>query len=357
MSHEIQSAVFMASQGAGWTGLGRAIPKEIAKDPAKIAELCDATYEVISVPLYYDVTIAKPDGTKSTFKVQTKEYVGQVRADTNALLSVTSKNRYHTAHRQPKDIFEAYRDQLNKHGWEISHAAVLRGGQIVAVSAILPDDYDIVVGNGGDRLKKYVTLSTGYNPRANRSGTNCTNGTIRVVCANTLAASLDAAEKTDQLRTIRASTQLEFGELAALVDKVKDLRAAEQQAFDDMANTRMSEADVSRFFADVLEIDISKLNAQNVNGKDEVSARAKNMLKALIHAYKDNSVPGSQIARGTAWGALHAVTYYATHQKTVRDTKGDGDDVARASSNMVGSAADLKARALSLVMNRARVAA
>lgn len=350
MSHEIQSAVFMASQGAGWTGLGRAIPQDIAKDPAKIAELCNATYEVKQAKIFY--RIETPTG--SALNMHTKEYVGQYRADTGALLSVTSATRYHTDNRQPKDIFEAYRDQLNQHGWGISHAAVLRGGQIVAVSAILPDDYDIVVGNG-DRLKKYVTLSTGYNPRANNSGTNCTNGTIRVVCANTLAASLIAAEQTDQLRTIRASTQLEFGDLAALVARVKDLRAAEQEAFDEMANRQMSEADVTRYFADVLEIDISKLNQQNVNGKDLVSARAKNMLTALTNAYR--KAPGADMAKGTAWGALHAVTYFATHEKTVRDTKGDGDEVARASSNMLGSAHDLKTRALRLVMDRTRVAA
>jgi len=372
MAHEIQSAVFMASQGAGWTGLGRAIPAEIAKDPRKIAELCNALYEVKAAPLYYDVNtvpqtyyvdMIDSNGQPMSIKVTTpglavkeraKDYTAQVRADTNSLLSVTSANRYHTTHRQPSDIFEAFRDQLMEHGWEISHAAVLRGGQIVAVSAILPDDYDIIVGKG-DRLKKYVTLSTGYNPRANKSGTNCTNGTIRVVCANTLAASLIAAERTDQLRTIRASTELEFGDLAALVDRVKDLREAEVQAFNELANRQMSETDVARFFADVLEIDISKLNTKNANGKDDVSTRAKNMLASLAKAYRE--APGATIAQGTAWGALHAVTYYGTHEKTVRDTKGDGDDVARAASNMIGDAAALKARALQLIMNRARVAA
>lgn len=346
MSHEIQSAVYMASQGAGWTGLGRAIPEEIAKDPAKIAALCNATWTVETKPVYVRHVIKdKP------LYVKAKGAAAQVRSDTGAILSLTSDTRYHVANRQPCDVFEAFRDELNSHGFEISHAAVLRGGGVIAVSAIMPPEYDVIVGKG-DRLRSYTTLSTGYDLK---HGSKSTKGTIRVVCANTLAASILAASKTDQIRTIRASTEMEFDSLAKLVAEAKTLQAAEYKAFNEMANRKMAADEVARYFADVLEINIADLDKKNVNDKRLVSARAQNMLASLTRAYKE--APGATIAHGTAWGALHAVTYYATHEKGVRDTTGDGTECTRTASNMTGDAAKLKARALQLVQSRMAVAA
>jgi len=57
------------------------------------------------------------------------------------------------------------------------------------------------------------------------------------------------------------------------------------------------------------------------------------------------------------WGALNAVTYYATHAKTVRDTSGSGAAAARYASNLDGDAAALKARALVLANSLVKVAA
>src|SRR5262249_17704152 len=152
MSHEIQSAVFMASQGAGWTGLGRAIPEEIAKDPAKIAALCKATWTVETKPVY----VKHVDKDNRPFYLKAKGAAAQVRSDTGPILSLTSDSRYHVTNRQPIDVFEAFRDQLNSHGFDISHAAVLRGGSVIAVSAIMPPEYDVIVGRS-DRLRSYVT--------------------------------------------------------------------------------------------------------------------------------------------------------------------------------------------------------
>ena len=347
MSHEIESAVFMAAQGAGWTGLGLAIPTNIAKDPAKIAELCNATFNVIALPVYYKVPTA--DG--KFLYVQANDYAAQTRSDTRALLSITSESRYHTTNRQPSDVFEAFRDDLAREGLEISHAAVLRGGAIVVVCAILPSENDIVV-NRFDRTRRYVTLSTGYAGE----GSNCTDGYIRVVCANTHRANQEAAKAAGKLRSIRASTQMQYNTLANMVANAKDTQAAQFTVFNEMANRQMSTHDVARYFADVLEINIEDLGKKDPKtNKDLVSTRARNMLAALTTAYKE--APGAKIAYGTAWGAFHAVTHYATHDKSIRDTKKDGVECARTASNMFGDAADLKARAYALVQERMAIAA
>ncbi len=341
MSHEIETAVFMASEGAGWTGLGRAIPLKDSRDPAKIATLCNADFTVDAEPLYRK-------NAKGIY-VQVPDVAAQVRSDNGHCLSVTSDNRYHTDHRQPRDVFEAFRDDLAKQSLEISHAAVLRGGATIAVSAILPPEFDTRV-NGFDRMRRYITLSTGYD---RKHGTSRTRGFIRVVCANTLAMSLSEGAQNGTLKTIRASTKLESYTLREMIQHIVASQEEERAAFDAMANTRVSDADVARYFADVLEIDIADLNKTKANGKPALSTKSQNMLATLTNAYQ--SAPGAQTAKGSIWGALNAVTYFATHEKTCRDTSGDGPEVTRIASNMTGDSARLKARALALAAQRSSV--
>ena len=336
MSHEIETAVF-GFEGAGWTGLGREIPADMAKDPRAIAELCGATWTVLSEPTYRKVDggfLAVPDTAL------------QVRSDNGYVLSVTSESRYHTTNRQPVDVFEAFRDDLSKENLSISHAAVLRGGKVIAVSALLPADHDMVIGRG-DRVRRYITLSTGYDTA---HGTKATLGDVRVVCMNTLRWSIQAATESGKIRTVRASTRLDKDALRELIQNLDSIKEQGKRTFDALANARMSDADVARYFADVLAINIADLNRNDANGKPVVSTKTRNMLDALTNAYK--SAPGAAVATGTAWGALNAVTYYATHQKVCRDTTGDGADITRVASNMTGDSDALKARALQMLASK-----
>jgi phage/plasmid-like protein (TIGR03299 family) len=348
MSHQIANqangqaaAVFSALEGAGWTGLGQEIPADMANDPRAIAKLCGANFTVEKRECYFK-------SAEGTYKAARGKDV-LVRTDTDRMLSVVSDNRYHVTNRQPVDIFEAFRDELAQNNLTISHGAVLRGGADIVVCALLPSEFDIVVGNG-DRIKQYVTASTGYNGH----GTRVTKSGYRVVCANTHAANIADAEAKDKIRTIRASTQLERDSIANLIVDVKKLVDAERATFDAMANTRMSNEDVARYFADVLEFNIADLNRTNANGKKLVSTKTQNIVNQLLASYAN--APGADMAMGTAWGAFNAVTYYATHLKTVRDTSGSGESAARVASNLNGDAAQMKLRALQLAASYSDIA-
>jgi phage/plasmid-like protein (TIGR03299 family) len=344
MSHEIVSAVFSAREGAGWTGLGQVIPADAAKDPRKIAELVGATYTIDKRQTYFK------DATGTLRAIPNREVL--VRSDTGAALEVVSENRYHVTNRQPADILEAFRDELAKESLEMSHVAVLSGGSRIAACAYLPEDLDTVVGKS-DRVKNYVTLSTGYD---GKNGTIATSGTERVVCANTLAMSIIQAQESGKIRTIRASTEIyEAATLAQLLKDCKTRLAIQSETFNKLANTSMSSDQVARFFADVLKIDISKLGTFNKDGTKAISTKSQNMLRELASAY--SSAPGAGMAAGTAWGALNAVTYYATHVKTIRDMSGSGENAARVASNLNGDAEKLKLRALQLAAQSFAVAA
>ncbi len=348
MSHEIETALFSNREGAGWTGLGRAIPESIARDPAKIAEMLNATWTVQTREVFYK---AAP-GTDQERFLQVAGAAAQVRSDNGHVLSLTSDNCYHLDNRHPIDVLEAFRDQLNQNKLEISHAAVLRGGAIIAVSALLPSEYDLVVGKG-DVSKRYVTLSTGYDKK---NGTKRTRGGIRVVCANTWAMSVSEGESTGTLKTIKASTKIEVEGLAQLLASMEGEMKAEQAKYDALANQRMSDADVQRYFGDVLKINISDIGRLDKTGKPLVSSRARNMLTEMTEAYHKG--PGAQATIGTAWGAFNAATYYATHLKTARDTSNanDGAVLARIASNMTGSSHEMKVRALALLSQKTKVA-
>lgn len=340
MSDFIETAVFSEREGAGWTGLGMAIPKKIARDPAKIAALCGATYSVQKQPIYFF------DAIKQTYiKISGREAL--IRSDNNEALEVVSDNRYHVLNRQPIDVFEAHRDELAKNNLEISHAMVLKGGAIVAVCATLPPDYDINVkvrDGVRDSIKSYTTLSTGYDKR---HGSVYSKSDMRAVCWNTLMASIGLARDAGQLNTIRASTMLEVDSLSKLMGEMDGIVRRQRILYNKMANAELTTAQVKRFFANVIDIKISELGEKDLKTKKKlISTKSENILAELVSAYQ--SGPGASLVRGTVWGALNAVTYYATHKKTVRDMNHDGAMAARVASNMFGDASQQKLRALAL---------
>jgi phage/plasmid-like protein (TIGR03299 family) len=339
MAHNIASAIYATSEGIGWHGLGAAIPEDAAKDPARLAKLLGADYAVTPKPIYY----LSDDGGY----MPVSNSVAQVRSDNGEALSVTSANRYHTDFRQPADMLEAFRDELAKESLHISHAALLKGGKIMAVSAMLDRSHDVYVNdNLSDKVKFFLTLSTGYDKM---HGTQRMLSSIRVVCSNTLAAAQQDATANGRLRSIKASQR--FGEttLTDLLAGMMGTIQANKRTFDALANAKMTDEQVARYFADVLEINIEDLNRTDRNGKALVATKSQNMLYALMAAYTQAPGQALSTAKGTAFGALNAVTHYATHTKTVRDTDGSGTEQARIASNLFGDAGRLKARALELV--------
>jgi len=339
MTHAIESAAYAAEDGAGWTTLGQPLTAEEARDPKLIAAKLNLLWTVEANPIY------RRD--KYGNYVQIPDYAAQTRSDTGDALSITSDNRYHTTNRQPMDVLEAFRDDFAKQSLRMTHAASLMGGSLIVCAAVMPKEFDIVVGKG-DRLQSFVTLSTGYDKK---HGTKATKGTIRVVCWNTLMASIYAAMKQRTIKTVRASTELEFDTLKGLIDKVRDLHAEERVRYTELANREVGDAELLRYFADVLEIRVEDLGKVDRNGDKLVSTKSENMLTALKTAYVSGR--GAAVAHGSMWGALNAVTHYATWDKTVRDMQGDGKNSAKVTSNLFGDAGRLKARALELALKRA----
>lgn len=333
MTANVTNCVHSQRDGLGWHGIGVAIPAEIRKEPAKIAALCGATWTVVQHPIYI-----RHNGCY----LKIGDYAAQVRSDNMRTLCVSSSNRYHTDNRQPVDVFEAFRDALAADQLEISHAAIHRGGDLISVCATLPETAEVA----GDEIRRFVTLATGYD-KAN--GTKALDTTIRVVCDNTYAAAMAEAGATGHYKSVRASTKIvDKSTLVHMIESARQGGLRTIEKFNQLANLKLTNEQVTRIFADVLEIDVSKLGQKDREGNKLISTRAENALKALADSYR--SAPGA--VQGNAWGAFNAVTHYATHVKTCRDTSGDGADVARLTSNLFGDAQAMKARAMALLMEK-----
>ena len=351
------SEVFSAlDETADWQGLGIQVPESICRDPKKIVKHAGLNWRAEKRECFYRTSAGE-------LKQATNREV-IVRTDTEEMLSIVSTQRYKVLNRQPVDMVESFRDQLAKEKMVISNVAALRGGADVVCCAMLPKDFDFRVGpkhkkkDSDDVIRSYVTLMTGFAGH----GTKCLKGTIRIWCYNTLIAATKQAREMGTLKTIRASTIIETDTLPKLIEMVASLIEQEKKQFNALANAQMSDEDVKRYFADLLEVDIADIGktAKGKDGKEKklISTKTENILTLLTDSY--TNAPGADPIKGTAWGALNAVTHYATHRKVVRDTSGGGEQAARVASNLNGDAARLKLRALELAesyVGRMQVAA
>ncbi len=335
--------VFDAQEGGAWHGLGQAIPEEIAKDPRKIAELVGAAYNVRKAQAMFT---PGDRGSLEPREVPNRQVL--YRDDTMAALEVLSDNRYKVV--QPVEYFEAFRDSLAANNLRISSAGVLKGGRVVFVNAKFTDGgFDVL---GLDRIESYITMGGGYD------GTMSSFGYLsdfRTVCWNTLSANLSQQGSAGKLFKVPHTIAFDgrvLGTALGLAGKELQVRA---NVFNTLAGYKMTADRVVKYFADVMEIDQSKIGQQDKAGKALLASRLTNQLDALADAYLNG--PGATLASasGTLWGAVNAVTHYVDHIASSRDSYADGSDKARFASSQFGNGANIKRRALDVAMEVAEI--
>lgn len=159
---------------------------------------------------------------------------------------------------------------------------------------------------------------------------------IRVVCHNTLTASLRGARKegvwirhTKNIRD-RVKTAQQILGLAVTTAKT------DFEVYSAMANARMSKDDFNKILADVFSL------------PEEATERAKDRQKEIVEVVTSNlSQETKALARDrvTAWDAFNAITFYTSHQRTPGQ-RNYGSELDRASAKfesiMYGSRATIQ---------------
>lgn len=241
------------------------------------------------------------------------------RSDTLAPLSVVS-NRYKVV--QPSEVLHFYKDLVEAGGFELETAGVLKGGKKLWALARTGQE---TLLRGNDRIKAYLLLATSCD------GTLCTTAqftSVRVVCNNTLQMAV-----ADRSGAVKVPHSTKFDPQA-----VKEELGIGLSAWDafignmkSLSQRPLSAVEAAQFFSDVLDEQILDMDNPAVS-------RAMQQLTALYSGAGMGALLAS--SRGTAWGALNAVTEFVDHQRRARSQD------YRLDSAWFGQGAQIKGKAL-----------
>lgn len=298
MSHEIHiaadgtaSMAFTGSRDAIWHGLGQELDATASmSDWRKAAGM---NFEVLESQIQFanacnnPVTVQNYPNRKALF-----------RSDDFKPLSIVSDDFKIV---QPGEILQFFEDLVKIHDMTLSTAGVLFEGRRFWALADMGGEQKIV---GDDEVKRHLLLTTAVD------GSMATTAKVvatRVVCANTMTMAMN--EKSSSIA--RVTHKKDFDP-----DAVKlDLKLIDQKWKDMMTNlkklaeVKMSPKQTMQFFQEMY-FDKKKLV------QDQAPSVQRQVAKIVDLALAGS---GSEMSKGTAWGALNGATEYFTHGTGRRD--------------------------------------
>lgn len=284
-----------------------------------------------------------------------------VRSDTGAHLG-TVGSRYQVI--QNAEAFAFMDAVLAEHGARYETAGAIYGGAKVWLQVSLPEAAFTLAGN--DRVEATALFT---NPHDGSGVARCIPTSDRVVCANTLRVAVGKADKElkirhtgsikgkmedarralgiavkgfetfkDQADTLRATRVPDHrGYFDGVLDAVLDLTAARAK----LGAERLADADI---LAGIIEGQEAKQRA--VKAYQRAIDDRGSALADILHRYEQER-SGLGGARGTAWGALNAVTEHADHYIAGRKVGSQADrDGRRMESILTGERDQMKQVAL-----------
>jgi len=229
---------------------------------------------------------------------------------------------------QNREAFHVLDRACLDHGVKIEVAGALGRGDRVWMLAKLPESIEVVPG---DNVDGYFLITTGHNGWwAYRAMPTA----VRVVCANTLSAAMEAGQAPIKLYH-RDSDMKQMQMVAVTISKMVEALRKTGDTFRKLATKQMSLPEIEEYITAVLGIDEDEVTTQQENRRLEI-------LELAEHGR------GSEFARGTAWGAFNAITEYVDHRRSATaapKTLRQADQ-----SSLFGPGARLKVRALNLAL-------
>jgi len=185
---------FFSVQEKAWHGLG-----QIVKDyptSGEAIQYAGLDYEVAKSPLFTKgsgIIENAGDIEIGSTELEVPDYFANIRTDNNTVLGVVGKDYHIVQNREAFSFFDAIVG--GSEGILYETAGALGNGERIFITAKLPDY--IRVGNGDDVTEKYIFLTTSHDG----SGSITAAFTpIRIVCQNTLNASLGSMSNVVRIR-------------------------------------------------------------------------------------------------------------------------------------------------------------
>lgn len=313
MAHEIETMAYVNAKP--WHNLGVELS---TNQPIEVwQKQSGMNFTIKDAPVQFSTNLTGHEAV-SSFPEQKVLY----RSDTGAPLSIVSA-RYQIV--QPSEILEFYRDLTEIAGFELETAGVMKGGRKLWALARTHQSSSV---KGNDLMHAYLLLATGCD------GTLATTAqftSIRVVCNNTLAISLDEGENA-----IKVPHNTRFN--AAAVKQQLDISIPSWDNFMHRMKVlsnrqlKISEADklLERIFSDA-----------NSASEKQKNARAMKSVQTLYEGHGKGAELSS--SKSTAFGLLNAVTQFVDHERRARN-----EDYRRDSA-WFGQGANLKQKAFDQV--------
>ena len=293
MAHLIESMFYVGE--TPWHGLGKRL-----NSPPSIKEALEASelaWTVKKIPTFFnspkwDVEKMKETGHFVTVKSGDDTVLGNVGKRYEILQNI--------------EAFEPF-DVMLDHGYTLETAGSIDGGKKVWILAKTPDEFQV----GDDKVLDYVLLYTSHD---GTSGNCFRDVMIRVVCNNTLQASLRS----------RKTFEYKLRHTSSIKDRIKDLT---QSIKDRKGNVIAAVEHMNRF----IEVDMTEemvtlyfetvmpyLKNRDKESIPELGIFTKNKAKPANDKLIDLYYNGKGNNGKTLWDAYNAVTEYHGQHKNHR---------------------------------------
>lgn len=320
---------FFSVQEKAWHNLGQIVQEyPTSSEAIKHAGL---DYTIEKRPLF---TLDSQNHKGSTDliipEVEVPGYFANVRTDNDQVLGVVGKD-YHIV--QNTDAF-AFFDAIVGGGEGILYetAGALGNGERIFITAKLPGY--IRVGNGDDVTEKYIFLTTSHD------GTGSITAAftpIRIVCQNTLNASLRSMSNVVRIRhTAGAKQRLE--DAHKVMGLANTMSQELEGIFNQWAKVPVTDKEVRQLIQLALCPNKETMQSLKKGEENELSSLFKNTVNDTFSYAMMSDTQQMETTKGTLFGAYNAVTGY---YQNVRKYK-DGE--AKLQSIVMGGTAQEKAQ-------------
>lgn len=323
---------FFSVKEKPWHNLGQIVEQHPTSEEAiKFAGL---GYEVEKSPLFTkgtSLTESQDELIMSDSELEVLNYFANIHTDNNTVLGVVGKD-YHIV--QNGDAFSFFDSIVGgKEGIFYETAGALGNGERIFITTKLPDY--IRVGNGDDITEKYIFLTTSHDG----SGSITAAFTpIRIVCQNTLNASLKNMSNVVRIRHTSAAKQRLEG--AHKVMKLADRLSHEfETTFNYWSKINFGDAEMKKLIIQLALCPNKETLTHLQNGHfDDLSTVFKNTVDDAFAYAMISDTQQTETTKGTLFGAHNAVTGYFQNVRNYKDNE------AKLQSIVMGGTAQIKSQ-------------
>lgn len=308
MSAEVESMAW--SGEVPWHGLGVEVGDDLT--PGQILKRASLDWTVSKRPIFTTQKTSDDKDFRMQGSVKIEDRFALTRDSDTSVLDIVGPKYVPVQNSNAFDFFSKF---VKEGKMKMHTAGSLMGGQYVWALAEL--DHVVKVGRGDD-LESYLLMMS---PHKHGKSLIAQFTSVRVVCWNTLNMALGsslAGSKTPgkhfrmpHIRefddNVKKDAMLALGLMMKQSKEMGDLAKH-------LAGVKVSDKQADDFFKKLLKLDPESLEQRKKEDEAQAEAESSRVLQMFRAALQTG--PGADLttAKGTAWGALNAVTFVVDHK-------------------------------------------